>query len=82
MARIAEALAPGSLIGIDTPAFIYHLEGTPERDAVVAQFFLDLARGAVRGVTSVVTLLEVLVRPLPLRSPHGIIATELCVFRA
>lgn len=63
MARIADAVPPGSLVAIDTAPFIYQLEGNIEREAVIKPFFSDLAAGVVRGVTSVVTLLEILVRP-------------------
>lgn len=66
MARVADALANGGLIGIDTSPFIYHLEGSPGREAVIKPFFVDLARGLIQGVTSVVTLLEILVRPYQL----------------
>lgn len=66
MAEVADALPPGALVGIDTSPFIYHLEASPGREDVVRGFFASLARGSVRGVTSVVTLLELLVRPLQL----------------
>lgn len=59
----------GSLVGIDTSIFIYHLEGNPNYADLVRPFFAELGRGTVRGVTSVATLLEIAVRPLALGLP-------------
>jgi predicted nucleic acid-binding protein len=66
MARIADALPYGALVGIDTPAFIYALENHPTYAARVRRLFLELARGSFEGVTSVITLMEIAVRPLQL----------------
>lgn len=66
MARIADALPEGGLLAIDTSAFIYALDAYPRYLPVVSELFLDLARGRCSGVTSVVTIMEVTVRPLQL----------------
>ena len=63
MERIAQSVPAGGLVGIDTSAFIYHLEADATRGPAVGQFFEDLAAGTVLGVTSVLTLLELLVQP-------------------
>jgi predicted nucleic acid-binding protein len=66
--EIARRLPSGGLVGIDTSPFIYHLEGNVSRQKVIEPFFSDLAAGRVNGVTSVVTLLELLVRPIELEA--------------
>jgi len=56
-------------IGFDTSTFIYQLEVSP-RYVDAATIALDgLARGDYRGVTSVLTLMEIAVRPLQLSRP-------------
>jgi predicted nucleic acid-binding protein len=64
--KLTEVLLQHSLIGIDTSAFIYQLEDS-EKYAGVSNEALDaLAQGAFQGVTSLLTLMEVTVRPLQL----------------
>jgi len=56
-------------IGFDTSIFIYQLEVSP-RYVDAATIALDgLARGDYQGVTSVLTLMEIAVRPLQLSRP-------------
>jgi predicted nucleic acid-binding protein len=64
---IAEQLQPGAVIGIDTSVFIYAFERNPTYDHVVRPLLAALALGDLRGVTSIITLTELLVRPLRLR---------------
>ena len=58
------ALQGAQLIALDTSAFIYLVEKHPIFYPKVEPIFAALDAGDVRGVTSVLTLLEVLVRPL------------------
>src|SRR5436309_12913849 len=77
---VADRLAPGALVGIDTAVFIYELENNHAYASVVNPFFAELQRGTIRGVTSVVTLMEIMVGPLQLGTPGlaaGIEATLL-----
>jgi len=69
VARIAGALHGHRRIGIDTSVFIYHLEGTSRYAACAEIIFDELATGAFKGVTSVLTLMELIVRPLQLGRP-------------
>lgn len=69
MAGIAAALRQHELVGLDTPAFIYHLEGTSRYAAAAEEVFGELANGVFQGVTSVLTLMELLVKPLQLSRP-------------
>ena len=69
MADLAATLARHERVGFDTPVFIYHIAGTA-RFAEPAGVALDeLARGAFAGVTSVLTLMEVAVKPLQIGRP-------------
>ena len=63
---LAAAVAPGRLVAVDTMAFIYHIEAAPRYAAAVAPFFAALAQGVFEAVTSVLSLMELAVRPLQL----------------
>lgn len=69
MAGIADAVRQHERVGLDTSMFIYHMEGTSRYEAVAGTVFRDLASGAFVGVTSVLTLMEVTVKPLQLGRP-------------
>lgn len=51
------------ILGLDTSAFIYHVEGHPVYARRVGSVFREIERGRPRGVTSTLTFLEVLVGP-------------------
>jgi predicted nucleic acid-binding protein len=57
-------LQQGQLIALDTSLFIYLIERNPDFYRVVAPIFEAIDNGEVRAVTSVLTLLEVLVKPI------------------
>ena len=64
MAGLVERLGQHEVIGIDTPVFIYSVENHP-RYAALAQTIIDhVEAGESRGVSSAVTVMEVIVRPL------------------
>jgi predicted nucleic acid-binding protein len=70
VADLAAALHRHERVGLDTPVFIYHIEGTA-RFAEPAGVALDeLASGAFAGITSVLTLMEIAVKPLQLGRPE------------
>jgi predicted nucleic acid-binding protein len=50
-------------VGLDTMVFIYHLEDHPRYGPLTQRIFEALEAGENRGVTSVIALLELLVRP-------------------
>jgi predicted nucleic acid-binding protein len=54
----------GKLIALDTAPLIYFIEEHPAYCPVVEPFFEQLDKGTVQVVTSVITLTEVLVKPL------------------
>jgi predicted nucleic acid-binding protein len=61
--RIRDALLRHKILGIDTMAFIYHLEGNEQYGPFTRALFSAVESGECRGVTSVLTLMETLVRP-------------------
>ena len=56
-------------IGVDTPIFISHIEGTTHLAGLAGVAMDELARGAFTDVTSVLTLMEIDVKPLQMRRP-------------
>ncbi|OPY22536.1 MAG: PIN domain protein [Methanomethylovorans sp. PtaU1.Bin073] len=50
-------------IGIDSMFFIYLLEDHPDFSDIVSSILKDVESGEMTGVTSVITLLEILVKP-------------------
>ena len=56
-------LARHKKVGLDTMVFIYHLEDHPRYGPLTQRIFEALEAGKNRGVTSVIALLELLVRP-------------------
>jgi predicted nucleic acid-binding protein len=61
--KLDDALAGIDALGFDTAPIIYFVEANPRYDALVTEIFRRVAVGAVQGVTSVITLTEVLVHP-------------------
>ena len=66
MANLAAALRQHERVGVDTPIVISHIEGTAPLAGVA---MAALAGGAFTGVTSVLTLMEVAVKPLQMGRP-------------
>ena len=50
-------------LGIDTAPLIYLIENDPRNDALVLNAIQRITSGQIVGITSVITLSEVLVRP-------------------
>jgi predicted nucleic acid-binding protein len=64
VAGLAEVLAGHKVVGLDTTVFAYRLEGRAPFAAPSALALLAVASGSVRGVTSALTLMELVVKPL------------------
>jgi predicted nucleic acid-binding protein len=64
LTKINDALHGVTTIGVDTSPIIYFVEAHPKYEPLVTAAFQQLSSGALRAVTSVVTLAETLVRPL------------------
>jgi predicted nucleic acid-binding protein len=69
VADLGAALRQHESIGLDTPIFIYHIEGTTQLAGLAGVALDELAGGAFTGVTSVLTLMEIAVKPLQMRRP-------------
>ena len=60
---IRSLLEKHPIIGIDTVAFIYHLEENQRYLPFTNVLFEMVENGVIKGVTSVVTMMEILVKP-------------------
>ncbi len=63
MVSLPEALRPHARIGLDTSVFIYQIEAETPFTTIAGDVLGHVARGSVQGVTSVLTLTELLVKP-------------------
>jgi predicted nucleic acid-binding protein len=63
---IAAILRRHECVGLDTSPFIYHIEEASRYATAVGIVFDELVRGTFAGVTSVLTLMELTVKPLQL----------------
>jgi len=61
---LSQALAGVRQIMFDSAPVIYFVEENPRYDAVVTAIFQQVDQGMIRGVTSLVTLIEVLTKPV------------------
>lgn len=66
---IAAFLQRHRRVGLDTPIFIYQLEASGRTAEAASAVLAALADGAFIGVTSVLTLTEVAVKPLQIGRP-------------
>lgn len=66
MGALTETLRRHDLVGIDTSIFIYQVEDSPQYAALSDEALGALSNGLFRGITSILTLMEVAVRPLQL----------------
>lgn len=64
MMHLDDALRDVDILGFDTAPIVYFVEAHPRYDALVTAIFERVMSGCLRGITSVVSLLEVLVVPL------------------
>ena len=60
---LEELLNRHRLIGADTRVFIYHLEDHPTYAQITQEIFEAWEAGSTLGVSSIITLLEILVKP-------------------
>ena len=64
MTKLDQALAGVTRLGFDTSPVIYFIEANPRYDALVTEIFQRVSGGISEGITSVITLTEVLIHPL------------------
>ncbi len=63
MARLAAALSDHTVIGIDTPIFIYHFEANSAYLSLTTDLLNGIQAGQWQAVTSIITLMEINVHP-------------------
>lgn len=63
MKALKDFLGSHKVIGLDTSVFIYHLEDHPGYSPLTEMIFNGLENGINKGVTSYLTLMEILTRP-------------------
>ncbi len=63
MASVEQQLTGHRIIGLDTSVFIYHFEAHPRYHSLTDTILRAVQAGQVQGVTSIVTLMELTVRP-------------------
>jgi len=63
MKALQDFLKNHPVIGLDTSLFIYHLEDHPRYSPLTEIIFGALEHGRNKGVTSYLTLMEILVKP-------------------
>jgi predicted nucleic acid-binding protein len=68
--EITGALGSYQRVGFDTPVFIYHIEQTSRWAAAAGTAMRAMADGQFTGMTSVLTLLEIAIKPLRLGRPE------------
>jgi len=61
---VLEAVRPHSRFGLDTSVFIYHIEASSSFSGAASQVLHHVGQHAATGITSVLTLTELLVQPL------------------
>ena len=63
MKRLQDFLKHHLVIGLDSSVFIYHLEDHPRYAPLTEMIFNALEKGTNKGITSYLTLLEILTKP-------------------
>ena len=63
----------GKVIGLDTMVFIYHFEENRVYSPLTFSIFESLEKGNFNGITSILTLLEILVKP---KKENNLLLTE------
>jgi predicted nucleic acid-binding protein len=63
----------GKTIGLDTMIFIYHFEENQVYSPLTFSIFESLEKGNFNGITSILTLLEILVKP---KKENNLLLTE------
>jgi predicted nucleic acid-binding protein len=66
MGRFIERLRSFSVIGLDTSIFIYHFEKNLTYLPLTRELLTSIEMGKRKGVTSTITLMEIIVKPLAL----------------
>lgn len=63
MKRLQDFLKKHSVIALDSSIFIYHLEDHPRYAPLTEIIFNALEKGTTKGITSYLTLIEIMTKP-------------------
>ena len=69
MVELRRRLARHALVGLDTSLWIYHLEGDPRYLPLTTGILSRVQTGRPSGIVSVITIMELTVRPYRLNKP-------------
>jgi len=69
-AKILAMLKKYRFVGVDTMGFIYHFEENKDYQPFTRLLFGSIESGTIKAVTSIITLLEILVRPKKEKNEH------------
>jgi len=70
---VEELKLKGKIIGLDTMVFIYHFEENQAYSPLTFSIFESLEKGNFKGITSILTFLEILVKP---KKENNLLLTE------
>jgi len=62
--RVKKLLRGHQVVGLDTMLFIYSMEARSSYIPFLKAIFYYIEKGLAKGVTSIITLVEVLIKPL------------------
>lgn len=71
MALLTDRVTSHQVVGLDTSVFIYHIEQESRLAVNAALIMREISDGRLSGVTSVLTLLEIAIKPLRLGRPEA-----------
>ena len=66
MGQLSKRLESTSKVGLDTTIFIYHFENHPIYSPLTRELLSSIEKGDRKGITSSITLMEIIVKPLSL----------------
>jgi predicted nucleic acid-binding protein len=69
MVGIERILASHSLVGLDTSVWIYHLEGNQRYLSLTTSILNSIQEDRQQGIGSVITIMEITVRPYRIKQP-------------
>lgn len=64
MGQLSKRLGSFSRVGLDTSVFIYHFEKHPVYSPLTHELLSEIEKGVRKGITSIITLMEIIVKPL------------------
>jgi len=70
--KLRELLKKYSVIGLDSQIFISHFENNPFFKPLTITLFNLMEQGEIIGVTSILSILEIIVKPKEKEQPHWV----------